>query len=264
MRDVQALEMRMLDKINYERMLPHEIAKAVESFPVAFVPFGSLEWHGRHLALGNDTLKALGILEATCAIYGGVVLPPTYWGCVGKWHPWTFAYMEEKTLSKLCEYIFASLADVGFKVIIGVTGHDVDEHVRAMNKALQAVKERYPIEGCMMMEGDLTDFGEHIMDHAGHWETSILMYLHPDCVDMHRIREEKLMDMNPESSEWTDPGIEGRDPRKGKANKELGKTLVEGIAEAIGKKAQALLSLLETSGKLKDGPPPGGRAPEKM
>ena len=45
-------------KVKYEELLPHEFEEALRQFPVAYVPVGSLEWHGRHLALGNDTLKA--------------------------------------------------------------------------------------------------------------------------------------------------------------------------------------------------------------
>lgn len=187
-----------------------------------------------------------------------MVLPPTYWGCVGKWHPWTFGDIGEDVMSRICEYVFRSLAELGFKVVIGVTGHDVEEHTRPMNRALSAVKDQYPVDGYVMMEGDLTDFGEHIMDHAGHWETSILMYLLPDCVDMDQIRTEKLQEINPESSEWTDPGIEGRDPRHGVANKELGRKLVEGMSEAIGNKARELLTQLEKNGKLSAGPDMGG------
>jgi creatinine amidohydrolase len=67
-------------KFRYEELLPHELADALRQFPVAYVPAGSLEWHGRHLALGNDTLKAYGILLRTAKRYGGVVVPPTYWG----------------------------------------------------------------------------------------------------------------------------------------------------------------------------------------
>ena len=109
-----------------------------------------------------------------------------------------------------------------------------------------------------MMEGDLTDFGEHKMDHAGHWETSILMYLYPDCIDMNQIREEKIKEVNLESTDWYDPGIEGQDPRDGHANKELGKKLVRGISEAIGKKAGELVSKIEKEGNLGTGPIPGG------
>ena len=35
-------------KVKYEEMLPHEMEAAVAEFPVAYVPFGSLEWHGKH------------------------------------------------------------------------------------------------------------------------------------------------------------------------------------------------------------------------
>ena len=246
-----------MNKVNYERMLPHELHEAVTAFPVAYVPIGSLEWHGKHLALGNDTLKALGILEHTARKFGGVVLPATYWGCVGKWHPWTFGNMGQESLQGMCEYIFRGLADVGFKVIIGVTGHDVAPHVDAMRAALDAVKAEHAIEGHMMMEGGLTDFGEHRMDHAGHWETSILMYLCPDCVDMHQIRNEAI-GKGPLASDWTSPGIGGKDPRDGKANKQLGEMLVNGMADAIGKKAKELLGSLDESGALGQGPAPGG------
>ena len=51
------------------------------------MPFGTLEWHGKHMALGNDTLKAHGILEHTARKYGGVVLPPMRYGVVKMWHP---------------------------------------------------------------------------------------------------------------------------------------------------------------------------------
>jgi len=69
-----------LGKVKYEEMLPHEFEEALRQFPVAYVPVGSLEWHGRHMALGNDSLKADGILIRTAEKYGGVVVPPTYWG----------------------------------------------------------------------------------------------------------------------------------------------------------------------------------------
>ena len=244
-------------KVNYELMLPHELHKAVEAFPVAYVPLGSLEWHGKHLGLGNDALKALGILEHTARRFGGVVLPPTYWGCVGKWHPWTFGDMGQELLTEICRYLCRSLAEVGFKVIIGVTGHDVKQQVDAMNTALAEVKAKFGIEGFAMMEGDLSDFGEHRMDHAAHWETSILMYLYPGSVDMHQIRGDDLT--APEQfNAWNSAGIGGRDPRQGNANKQLGERLVEGMAQAIGQRAQQLMESLRQGGKLASGPPPGG------
>jgi len=43
-----------MEKIRYEEMLPHEIVARRERFPAAFIGLGGLEWHGEHLAVGND------------------------------------------------------------------------------------------------------------------------------------------------------------------------------------------------------------------
>lgn len=87
------------------------------------------------------------------------------------------------------------------------------------------------------------------------------MYLYPDCVDMEQIRGEDLSGRM-QGDEWTSPGIGGRDPRDGAANKQLGEMLVNGMADAIGEKARELLESLRASGKLERGPLPGGTARE--
>ena len=74
-----------LMNVQYEEMFPHEFEAALAKFPVAYVPVGSLEWHGRHLPYGNDALKAHGILVRTAHKYGGVVVPPTYWAPVWRY-----------------------------------------------------------------------------------------------------------------------------------------------------------------------------------
>jgi hypothetical protein len=40
--------------------------------------FGLIEWHGRHLPLGNDALKAHAILVKVAEQSGGAVYPPVY------------------------------------------------------------------------------------------------------------------------------------------------------------------------------------------
>jgi creatinine amidohydrolase/Fe(II)-dependent formamide hydrolase-like protein len=75
------------------------------------------------------------------------------------------------------------------------------------------------------------------MDHAAHWETSILMVLRPDLVAMDRIRNEVLTT----EAGAKEAGIWGRDPRTD-ASRELGEKIVSRIADNIGKKAQELLA----------------------
>ena len=44
--------------VQMQFMRPAQLEKAIKQFPVVYVPFGLIEWHGRHLPLGNDALKA--------------------------------------------------------------------------------------------------------------------------------------------------------------------------------------------------------------
>ena len=39
-----------------------QLEAAAKAFPVVYVPSGLIEWHGRHLPLGNDALKAHAFL----------------------------------------------------------------------------------------------------------------------------------------------------------------------------------------------------------
>jgi creatinine amidohydrolase len=45
----------MQRKVRYEELLPHEMEEIMKGKPIAYLPFGTLEWHGLHLTLGNDT-----------------------------------------------------------------------------------------------------------------------------------------------------------------------------------------------------------------
>jgi creatinine amidohydrolase len=228
-----------MTKVGYEDMLPHEFEAALKRFPVAYVPVGSLEWHGRHLALGNDTLKAHGILLRTAEKYGGVVVPPTYWGHMNHWKPGCHPGLPPEIVDGLFTAMFKGLVTVGFKVVIGVTGHDVQEQVASLQKAVAAISADGTAAGFAMMEGWLYDLPGDEMDHAGHWETSILMYLRPELVDMDKIKDEVL---DPENG--GEAGIWGRDPRTD-ASRALGEKIVNRIADNVGKKAQELLKGLK-------------------
>jgi creatinine amidohydrolase len=228
-------------KVKYEEMLPHEFEEALRLFPVAYVPVGSLEWHGRHMALGNDCLKAYGILLVTAEKYGGVVVPPTYWGHMKTYgKPCSHPGIPPEIVDELFTAIYKGLVATGFKVVIGVTGHDVDEQLFSLQKAAASITVEHTSVGFAMKEGDLYDLDDEKMDHAGYWETSILLYLRPELVDLLYIQHEDLT-----TKEGHDAaGILGRDPRTD-ASRELGVKFVTRMSDNIGKKAKELLAQLE-------------------
>lgn len=229
-----------MKKVKYEEMLPHEFEEALKKFPVAYVPFGSLEWHGRHLALGNDTLKSYGIMLKTAERYGGVVAPPTYWGHMGFWKPGCHPGLPPQVVDSLFLAIYTGLVTVGFRVVIGMSGHDVQQQVDSMQKAADAIGKGGRAAGLALLDGHMYDLPGDCMDHAAHWETSILMYLRPELVEMDKIKSEKLdTDQGRQTA-----GIHGRDPRTD-ASRELGEKIVNRIVENLGRKAQELLAGLE-------------------
>ena len=235
-----------MKKVRYEEMLPHELEEAIRQFPVAYVPVGSLEWHGRHLALGNDTLKAHAILVRTARKYGGVVVPSTYWGHMKTWKPGCHPGLFADLVDRLYVEIFKGLVTVGFKVVIGVTGHDVKEQVASLQKAVEAISADGKAVGFAMMEGSLNQDDPNAgMDHAAKWETSILMALRPELVDMERIKNEVLDDSDVEGGAGRkEAGIYGLDPRI-HASKEVGEKAISLIVDQIGQKAQELLASLK-------------------
>ena len=69
-----------MEKVWYQDMLPHEIVARRKKFPVAFVPVGILEWHGEHLAVGNDGLIPEKLCELAAAQSGGFAFPTVWYG----------------------------------------------------------------------------------------------------------------------------------------------------------------------------------------
>lgn len=226
--DEKAIQPALSPAVQMQLMRPGQLEKALRDFPVVYVPFGLIEWHGRHLPLGNDALKAHAILVKTAEQFGGVVYPPVYF------HE---GFPRESLLPVLTE-LFTRLKKTGFRVILGVSGHNVKGQIDMIDKALAPVVADGTAAGAGLWEITLSRSAESNTDHAAKWETSNMMYFYPDLVDMSALGEEPLApDMKPPD------GIGGLDPRK-HASPEVGRRNVELASQAIGKKARELLESL--------------------
>jgi len=209
-------------------MRPGQVEAAARAFPVVYVPFGLIEWHGRHLPLGNDALKAHGILVKAAERFGGVVYPPVFF------HN---GFRQDVLVPVLME-LFERLKRAGFRVIIGVSGHNVQEQIQMINAALEPVVADGTVAGEGLWEITLSQCAESSTDHAAKWETSNMMFFYPDLVDMSALGDGRLApNMKPPD------GIGGLDPRE-HASAEVGRRNVELAAEAIGRKARELLESL--------------------
>jgi len=108
-------------------------------------------------------------------------------------------------------------------------------HYPLMRHATEAVKEYsktgkakvWALIGFDIVKDAIPDAG----DHAGKWETSLLMALRPECVDMNRLPQDKNIPLI---------GIMGIDPR-GTASKEFGEFAVNTLIDRIVANAHKLL-----------------------
>jgi len=222
------MENRLSREVQMQFMRPGQLEAAARQFPVVYVPFGLIEWHGRHLPLGNDALKAHGILVKCAEEFGGVVYPPVYF----------HAGFDQEHLAPVLSDLFERLKKTGFRVIIGVSGHNIRQQIDLINGALEPVVADGTAAGIGLWEMTLSRCEESDSDHAAKWETSNMMFFYPDLVDMSELGDGPMnLDMKPPF------GIGGLDPR-GHASPQVGQRNVELAADAIGKKAQELLTSL--------------------
>ncbi|MCP4760284.1 MAG: creatininase family protein [archaeon] len=214
----------------YIYLRPKQLKEAIQKCPIAYIPFGALEWHGPHNPLGTDGLKAELLLRKTAEKTGGVMFPCEYWGAFNTMKfAFSFEYSERR-LGKLAKETVKQLYKMGFRVIILFIGHGPLK--KPLKKATDYIsrkhKDCYAISVApAMFAADLGFFG----DHAASWETSFMLELFPDLVDL---------ELAPKNLSYierlTQYGIWGFDPTT-QASSEKGKELVTkfvtGLSEVI-------------------------------
>ena len=179
--------------VQWERMLPHEMEAALAACPTAYVPLGTLEWHGVQNALGLDALKAHALCVRAAQRGGGVVLPPLFGGVGGVDEPYTVVMEPEPSLSShLLEpwlrALLRELKRIGFRAVIVLTGHYGASQQMVVRETAVREMQRLALPILGTPEYFLAlDYG-YLGDHGGPFETSLLMALLPELVDLSRLK----------------------------------------------------------------------------
>jgi creatinine amidohydrolase len=210
--------------------------------PAAYVPLGALEWHGEHNPLGVDGIKAHALCEAAAAISGGVVFPPVFYGSFGTMpFPFTFNH-PAKSWKALMREIVVQLSGMGFKVIVLLSGH----YPPAQIKFLRGLSRRANKTGKVLVLGapeqhfalDLEYYG----DHAGMWETSLMLAIRPELVRIEALPEglgviarKKLgvLGQDPRAKATAEKGREAMDLIAGNLSRTVTRSLAENSPAAI-------------------------------
>ena len=253
-----------MEKMRYEEMLPHEIVKRRKKFPAAFIGLGGLEWHGEHLGVGNDALKAEKLCELAAARSGGFAFPTLWYGdprTIGlmeanhdengkmkgkmkfKKRKFTETYFEKTPEQQIAFYqellyhVLVQMNTLEMKSVCLLCGHYpmrdwASPTVDRFNSNFRDTKVFAGIE--FHYPGKTKHVGG---DHAAKWETSYLWYLRPDCVDMSVYLERKEEPLI---------GVGGVDPRK-EASVEVGRKGCDLVVEGMVRKARELINLTKNT-----------------
>jgi len=208
----------------YERLLPREIEAITAVRSIAYLPWGALEYHGTHAAVGLDGLKAHGLCCALAAREGGLVLPPVYVAANTiktapdldfPQHSLDFA---ESTLTLLANEHFDQLADEGFRVVFTLCGHVGQPHYDLLKAAAEDANQRHAdTHFIATSETDLVPEDLFIVNHAALGEVALLMATDPDCVALDRLPTDRPPTL-------ADDAVWGPDPRE--ASPELGRKFI--------------------------------------
>lgn len=210
--------------MQYLKMLPYQVREAIEKNVPVILPMGVVEYHAEHLPLGTDAFTAINAIERLEKRHPEVVvLPPFYYGsasyAVASPEGKGTVQVDSAHLIPVLEDIFNSLLRVGFRNIHGLIAHQTEQFAQGMPTDLAfrfAAKhvifnylEKEVGEGWWGTEeysnyysGGNDPFSWiqiHTLsarnevaklypgDHAGKLETSEIMAIYPECVEMDRL-----------------------------------------------------------------------------
>jgi creatinine amidohydrolase len=235
------------EKVRYEELLPHEFEARVLQRPVGYLPIGTLEWHGVQNALGADSLQARGVFERAARRFGGIVLPPIWLGpdrimaqadgsdLVGmdtadvttphRQLPGSCYWVPKGLFLTLVEAVLAQAKRAGFRCIVA-DGHGPSR------KAWAEMVDSWEKQFDLALVSAIRDFPgkwRTQMDHAGRNETSIMMAVVPELVDLSQLPTDR--DVWPQ-------GVGGEDPRD--STPEFGEELIGATVALIGAKLDEL------------------------
>ena len=219
------------------------------------IPAGTVEYHGPHCSYGCDTLVAEGLIKKLMEKKELMLAPTISYSpssfAVGDNKSGT-VHVEETAFENYVYYVFMSLLSAGYRNIYVVIHHQFEQESEmpmtlcyrmAAKRATMKYLEQTLGQGWWgsesyasyydQLEGDNNPFNWIKViptmstavqnatgyDHAGKFESSILMSLYPDCVQLDRIDDIKHW--------FTESARE--------ANKELGDEMVAKSLEYLDK-----------------------------
>jgi creatinine amidohydrolase len=185
-----------------------EFQARVEENVTVFLPLGATEQHGPHMAMNVDVVLPTAVCERVARNVRGLVAPPIPYGYKsmprsggGEAFPGTTS-LDANTFSLVVRDVVRSLGHKGVRRLVVVSGHyeNIWPGVEGVDLGLRELK-RDGIADMQVMRLEYWDFVRREtldrlfpdgfpgteLEHASLLETSLMLLLQPDLVDMRKV-----------------------------------------------------------------------------
>jgi creatinine amidohydrolase len=214
---------------NYNKLL---------SKKTAYIPLGTMEWHGFHLPLETDTMIASKICNVLAKKIPGYIVPPLYLGTdkkividekvytgkdadFKKTLPGSYYFVKEVIFYDIICGLIENLKKQGFNRLIIITGHGSRAQIEVLKKIEKTIK------GIIFINPFCDEVLNNKICHADEYETSLLWACYPK-------EKKRSLKAAMDNSEGVIK-LYGYDPRQ-KASSEIGLELLNQIIqEAVTK-----------------------------
>jgi creatinine amidohydrolase len=242
----------------WDELTASDWPKALEkSNYTCILPIGVLEKHGPHAPIGSDLIHVREWAARVTKKEYAVVFPDYFYGQIyeAKQQPGTFA-LPSRLIWEMLDATCEEIARNGFKKIVIINGHGGNPNF--LRFFVQSQLERRRDYVVYFYEpGQDAALNEKVREirksdpagdqHAGERETSTLLYLRPDLVQMDRAAEEsganqrRLAIPDVYTAIWWYAGFPNHYAGEGdKATRELGQLLTESRIENLARALRAI------------------------
>lgn len=178
-------------------MSSSEFAEACKQCDTVIIPVGATEVYGPHMPLGSDSIVAQAIAERVAERVNALIGPSLEVGesySLSK-YPGTL-YLRPETWKAVAEDYMVSLMQWGFKKFMFINGHA--GNVPIIGQLCRPLERKYGIKVAQVDWWRFTQkFALGVCDttgwmchgHASECGTSVMLYLHPDYVNMEKAKK---------------------------------------------------------------------------
>ncbi len=201
----------MADSVFMAELTWPEFQRRAGEGVIVFLPLGATEQHGPHMALNVDVVLPTGVCERVARGVGGLVAPTIPYGYKsmprsggGEAFPGTTS-LDANTFSLVVRDVIRALGQNGIRRIVVVNGHFENgwPAVEGVDLGLRELR-RDGIADMRLMKLEYWDFVRRAtldrlfpegfpgteLEHASLLETSLMLLLRPDLVDMAKVPDD--------------------------------------------------------------------------